>query len=326
MTAKQKIALTQPALIVLMILLASISFLAGSLSAKLKNGSTDSTTSTNDKTAVVFASEKTKKPTFQFFVMSFCPFGNQAEDAIKPVAELLGDAVEWKPQYIFSRIDNLQTYCNERSGDPTQCSTYIQSGYFKTEAECKDAIAANKKTCLDDSEYLKATSGVYYSSLHGRGELNQNVREICAWNQLEDKAKWWAFVDNVNKNCTSENVDACWESEAKKAEVDTEEVKLCFNEQAVDLIDKEIAEGDKYQAFSSPTVLINGQAFPPDEAYDQAGKATLKIGKNSYTQGQYRTPEVIKQAVCASFDKAPNACKTELNDQPAETAASGDCG
>ena len=45
---------------------------------------------------------KTDKPTVQLFVMSFCPYGQQAEKAMKPVADLLGSAVTIEPHFIVS--------------------------------------------------------------------------------------------------------------------------------------------------------------------------------------------------------------------------------
>lgn len=45
---------------------------------------------------------KTEKPEVELFVMSFCPYGNRAENTIKPVYELLGDKVDWKIHYIVS--------------------------------------------------------------------------------------------------------------------------------------------------------------------------------------------------------------------------------
>jgi glutaredoxin len=45
---------------------------------------------------------KTDKPTVQLFVMSFCPYGQQAEKAMKPVADLLGDSVTIEPHFIVS--------------------------------------------------------------------------------------------------------------------------------------------------------------------------------------------------------------------------------
>jgi glutaredoxin len=41
-------------------------------------------------------------PTVQFFVMSFCPYGQQAEAGLKPVADLLGAKATFEPHFIVS--------------------------------------------------------------------------------------------------------------------------------------------------------------------------------------------------------------------------------
>jgi len=56
---------------------------------------------------------KSDNPTVQLFTMSYCPYGNQAEDLMAPVVELLGDAVEVEPHYIF--------YENYQGGGPEYC-------------------------------------------------------------------------------------------------------------------------------------------------------------------------------------------------------------
>ncbi len=45
---------------------------------------------------------KTDKPIVQLFVMSFCPYGIQAENAMKPVVDLLGSKVTIEPHFIVS--------------------------------------------------------------------------------------------------------------------------------------------------------------------------------------------------------------------------------
>ena len=46
---------------------------------------------------------KTNKPNVDLFVMAFCPFGNQAEDNIIPVAKLLGNKINFRLHYIVSK-------------------------------------------------------------------------------------------------------------------------------------------------------------------------------------------------------------------------------
>jgi len=41
-------------------------------------------------------------PKVELFVQSFCPYGNQAENTMKPVYDLLGDKVDWNVDFIVS--------------------------------------------------------------------------------------------------------------------------------------------------------------------------------------------------------------------------------
>ena len=54
-----------------------------------------------------------EKPNVKFFVMSYCPFGNQAEKGLEPVYRLLKDKVEWEPHYVI--------YSDYASGYPDYC-------------------------------------------------------------------------------------------------------------------------------------------------------------------------------------------------------------
>lgn len=66
------------------------------------------TTETQEK----FKAPKKDKVNVKFFVMSFCPFGNQAEQGLAPVYKLLGEKVEWEPHYvIYSNYGGYPDYC-----------------------------------------------------------------------------------------------------------------------------------------------------------------------------------------------------------------------
>jgi hypothetical protein len=312
--------ISTPAVVFFSLLLAGISFYSGMNFSK-----TGSTTTPDIKATTTLITSKSDKPELKFFVMSFCPYGNQMEDVLRPVYDLLQDKVALTPQYIFDKIENLGEYCKTRSGDPAQCSAYVKNGYFKTEAECKKAIGDNLASCQDEKNYLKSSTGVFYGSLHGRTEANQNIREMCAWKQVADKKVWWDFVGNVNKNCTSDNADTCWEEQGKSVGLDTQKVAECFNQEAFTLIEEQIAETTKYTVSGSPTVMINGILFPPESAYTQDGKGSILIGKKVATQDRYRTPNVIKEAVCASMNKAAKECNTTLPDLSGAAPAAGGC-
>lgn len=56
---------------------------------------------------------KTDKPVVKFFVMSFCPYGQQAENGLGPVADLLGDKIVMEPHFVI--------YSNYGGGGPQYC-------------------------------------------------------------------------------------------------------------------------------------------------------------------------------------------------------------
>lgn len=53
------------------------------------------------------------KPQIDFFVMSYCPYGNMAEEGIAPVYEILKDKADFNPRYVI--------YSNYQSGYPAYC-------------------------------------------------------------------------------------------------------------------------------------------------------------------------------------------------------------
>ena len=309
-----------PGVIFFLVLLTSTSFFAGSSWVKNKTGIITTTTK-NAPGAVADANtknidiKKSGKPELKFFVMSFCPYGNQIEDVLRPVFDALGNKADITPHYILEKITgNLPDYCKTRTGDPTQCETYVKNsnGQLKSVEDCQKLIADETKKCSDESSYLKIGDNLY-TSLHGRQEATEDVREICAWNQTENNRKgWWDFVANVNKNCTAQNSDSCWEAQAKAAGLDTNKITDCFNKEAGSLIDKEIALTTQFKVQGSPTTLINDVNFPPETAYAQDGKGSVQIGNKVITQDQFRTPNGMKDALCGSFNKAPKECNTQL--------------
>jgi len=189
--------------------------------------------------------QKNDKPDVKLFVMSFCPYGNQAEDIMKPVVDLLGSKINLSVHYIVSKGS--------------------------------------------DGKYL---------SLHGDQELNQDVREICVSKYQQNK--YWAFIEAINKSCTSQNADSCWENVAKSIGIDTAKIKDCAKSEVSSLLDKEIELTNSLSISGSPQLFVNGTEY----------------------QGN-RTSEAYKTAICSAFNSAPAECQTTLSD--ASTSASGGC-
>ena len=300
--------------LVIVFLLVVAAFFGGSVGAKIKykdgiSKVTPTPPVPANPTPVPFNPQKSEKPEIKFFVMSFCPYGNQAEAGLEPVYQLLKDKVSWQPRYIVSQItqDSINQCKQGCAG---------QVGNEATKKQCEDAIAAGQvknmdaDTCVKtyfpyktseeciakNCNTLKVDS---WESLHGVQELNQDVREICAFN-LGNLANWWRFVTLVNSNCTANNVDTCWTQQAKDAGLDTAKISACEKGQKSALLIKENADSTKFKATGSPTILIN---------------------EIVYNGG--RSPEDYKKAICSSFENPPEECNTVLGQE--STATSGGC-
>jgi hypothetical protein len=303
------------------IFLSAISFTLGTVTHELTNPNKNSA---QGKLVEFTQTKVSDKPKFEFYVMSFCPFGNQAETTLRPIQDLLGDKIDLVPHYIFDRAEgNLSNYCKERTGDPAKCAEYIAAGApFTSVEQCREQVNKYLTPCLNEKSYIKIGTN-YYTSLHGRIEANQNIREVCALKQ-GDKTKWWNFVGAVNKNCTQDNADTCWEQQAKDAGLDVTAITTCFNQDAKKIMDDEIAATSQYRITASPSFVLNGQQFPPESII--AATSEFKIGKKKFTPAQIRTPEAIKSAICATMQKAPKECKTELSSAADTTGtAQGGC-
>jgi hypothetical protein len=210
-----------------------------------------------DAASQVAGVPKSDSPQVLMFVMSYCPYGNQAEGGLVPVVEQLADRAEFEPVYII----------------------------YPSGGECAE------------------NNGTRYCSLHGNAELWQDVREKIVFNMYGER-KWAEYVAKANADCTLANIDACWASAADEVGgINTSAVVAEFDANKFAILDGEVAKGTQYSVRSSPTILINGYAYPA---------------------GGSRTPAAYQATVCAAFNIAPEECGTELSS--AGAAASGDCG
>jgi len=180
---------------------------------------------------------KTEKPDVKLFVMSFCLYGNQAEEIMRPVIELLGNKFNFGLHYIVS----------------------------------------------------KGTNGELLS-LHGEQELHQDIREICVLKY--QKEKFWDFVERVNKNCTAQNADTCWEKTAEDSGINTQEIKDCEKTESNLLLEQELNLVKEYGVTGSPQLFINGVEY----------------------EGE-RTSEGYKKGICSGFLNPPSECQQVLSSE-----------
>lgn len=81
----------------------------------IENKNTNANTNANTGSSTITPAEKS---TAYLFTMSFCPYGNDAETAMKPVADLLKDKATIEPHYvIYSNYkNNSPDYCLDAAG------------------------------------------------------------------------------------------------------------------------------------------------------------------------------------------------------------------
>lgn len=198
---------------------------------------------------------KQDKTNADLFVMSFCPYGNQAEEIMIEVVDLLKDKADIELHYVI--------YENYQGGGSDYC-------------------VANGKYC----------------SMHGIQELNQGIRELCV--QKYQKEKFWDFVKQINASCNYQDVDTCWEKIAKNSGVDVNNVKTCFAEEKISLLENEVELGKKYDISGSPQLIINDKEFTGT-----------------------RSAEGYKSAICAGFSTAPSECSSSLGTDSGTTSTGG---
>lgn len=206
---------------------------------------------------------KSDVPRVRLFITSLCSQTSQLVKTIRPITQLLNSKIAIEPHYLFIKISKLSDYCKP-----------------------------DDKNCLNENSYIRSSDGSYYTSLLGRQEANQNVREICAINLTNNITVWWDFVTSINLNCNRKNVDNCWENEAKKLGIDSNKITECFNTRAIDLIESEVSIANSLNVSTSPSILVNDQNL---------SKLTL-------------TPNILKKNICDSFRWPPTICRTVLPD------------
>jgi len=165
---------------------------------------------------------KSDKPNMQFFVMAFCPYGQQAETGLKGAFDALGNSVDWEPHYVI--YDN---YC---AGGRCNAADY-----------CSDANQT-------------------YCSMHGIKELNEDVRQLCIW-KYYNSSVWWNYVSAVNSRCSVGDIDTCWLGVANSTGINATKISACQLNESAQLLANDKQVGDILSVQGSPTLFLNGQSY-----------------------------------------------------------------
>jgi len=165
-------------------------------------------------------------PEVFLFVMSNCPYGNQAENGIVDVVSLLGDEIAFEPVYVIY--------------DET-----IHPSYSAESGEC-----------------LVGEDDVTYCSMHGLYELEQGIREKMVYNRY-GSAMWAEYAAAVNEVCFKGGLDieTCWKSVADDLGIDTTEIEENYDAEKFTILAREKDLTFSTETFGSPSLTINGVKY-----------------------------------------------------------------
>jgi hypothetical protein len=157
---------------------------------------------------------------------------------------------------------------------------------------------------------------VYYA-MHGQKEVEENTRQYCIEKEQADK-----YITYLTCFTGKDDFQAC----LKTAGINQTKLNSC-----VSATDKQYGI---MAAFNDQSKWLSGQypLYPVysdlNQQYGVQGSPTLII--NGAEAQADRTPEAVKQVICAAFNNAPDECKTALSNTPASagfgTAAGTDAG
>ncbi|MBU3923425.1 MAG: hypothetical protein KJ592_00750, partial [Nanoarchaeota archaeon] len=187
---------------------------------------------------------KSDKPIVEAFVMSHCPYGTQIEKGLLPVANLLGDKIDFQIKFVYYAMH--PTYGEVEEQLNQYCIQEEQNDKYLDYLTCflgKTGTPADGATCIDETKINKAK----LSSC-----TTKTDKEFSVLANLNDQSTWMS---------------------GRYPKFDIHK-----------------ADNDKYQVGGSPTLVING--------------VTAQAGRDSVS---------LLNAICASFNDAPEECNTELS-------------
>ncbi len=136
---------------------------------------TSSTSNTNTQTQEI---PKSGKPIVELFVMSYCPYGTQAEKGILPVVELLGDKIDFNLRFVYYVMhptsgeveENLREYCIQKEQE-SKLNPYLKC--FLDEGD--------SATCLTSAGIDKTKLNLCVSKADKEFQVSENKNDKTKW-------------------------------------------------------------------------------------------------------------------------------------------------
>ncbi len=120
---------------------------------------------------------KTDKPVVELFVMSYCPYGLQAEKGILPVVELLGSKIDFQLKFVDYAMhgdkeinENLRQYCIQKN-TPSKFSAYLDC-FTKQD---------NASACLTSAKIDSSTLAACVSQTDAQFKIKVKAVDKSQW-------------------------------------------------------------------------------------------------------------------------------------------------
>lgn len=132
---------------------------------------------------------KSDKPTVELFIMSYCPYGNQAENIIKPAADLLKNKIDLSVRYILDdkgtdakaeeRFDSLHGVEEFKQNIREMCIQNEQNDKFWDYLEVvnADCTLENINTCWKTAANKVKINTAQVESCYNKNALNYGEQE-----------------------------------------------------------------------------------------------------------------------------------------------------
>jgi hypothetical protein len=153
-------------------------------SAENKTETTDTKTETKDV-------PKSDKPVVELFVMSFCPYGTQAEKGLIPAIKALGNSVDFKLRFVYYSMhpsageveENLREYCIQK----------VATDKFLAYMECflegsGTAASGGYITSGNDPAACIKKAGISSNSINGC--VSEMDAKFSVTKNLNNKSSW----------------------------------------------------------------------------------------------------------------------------------------
>lgn len=251
-----------------LILFLIAAFLTGSIWQKQSFEQLPQLKTANSETQnYIFQPIKSEQPNLQVYMQSFNQEDKLLQANLAKTAGFFQEKISWQPNYYFTSTDQP----------------------------------------LNFDDCIETPNNNFFCSPLGKPQINQQVRELCAWEIINDNQSWWKFVNAVAQNCNPDDIDQCWQVEAKIANLPLAQIQDCFSRQTIPIISNQIQTFKDKNIFETPTMIINNAQLPI-YSKDSQKNLVVKIEDRYFQGNQINSPEYFIAAICAAIEKQIDIC------------------